>query len=445
MRKCFTAVLTGLAATSLFAARPVIPGALGFGAFARGGEGGPVILVSRFDDDVKHPQRGMLRWALEQKGPRIVKFSSAGTILLKSEITVRDPFLTVDGSEAPGMGICIAGGCLKISDTHDVIIRHVRVRLGDETTLRKNKEHKLKRPHNSDGLDCITLEDSDRILIDHCSLSWSCDEIIGITRCRDVTVQWCILSEPLSNPKIHPYGDEHACPLNASASTLSVHHCLFAHFVMRGPQFECNDLGKHDDYTVKMEAVNNVVFDYSRSGARYSCGVEKGQGQSKDRWFQFQFLNNLFLNKDASKPEIEAITKHGYVDGARVCVSGNESDSRWWSAGARVRDGNKALTHTSTTGRIVDVVHAFCTDAKRCLLKDHSHLNSQLRDERLFHAPLNVAREKTRDAAERVLAEAGCSLHRDEVDQRIIRDVTEMRCGRVIHSQDKVGGWPKLE
>ena len=436
--------MASLAATSLFAAQPVVSGAQGFGALARGGEGGRVLMVTRLDDNPRRPQQGMLRWALEQRGPRIVKFAIAGTIQLEDEVLVRRPFLTVDGSDAPGMGVCIAGGCLKISGTHDVIIRHVRIRLGDETTLRRNKEDKLKRPRNSDGLDCITLEDSDQILIDHCSVSWSCDEIIGITRCRNVTVQWCILSEPLGNPKLHPYGDDHAFPLNASASTLSVHHCLFAHFVMRGPQFECNDLGKHDDYTVKMEAVNNVVFDYERSGARYMCGVEKGQGQSKGRSFQFQFLNNLFLNKDATKPEIEVITKHGYVNGIQVCVSGNEADSRWWSASARVRDEADALNHTSTSGRIVDVVHAFCTDAKHCLLKDHSELNAQLSSERLFRAPVNVPREKTREASSRVLAEAGCSLNRDEVDQRIIRDVAEMRCGKIIASQSKVGGWPKL-
>lgn len=444
MRAAFIAFLLSSILGTAHGITPVVPGARGFGALTRGGHGGRVLMVDRLDDDPQQPQPGMLRWALEQSGPRIVKFALAGTVLLQGEVTVREPFLTLDGSDAPGMGVCIRGGCLKISGTREVIIRELRVRLGDETTLRKNKERGLKRPHNSDGLDCITLEDSRDILIDHCSLSWSCDEIIGITRCRDVTVQWCILSEPLAGAKLHPYGDEHAFPLNASASTLSVHHCLFAHFVMRGPQFECNDLGKEDDYTVKMEAVNNVIFDYARSGARYSCGVEKGQGQGARRWFQFQFLNNLFLNKNAARPEIEAITKHGYVPGTRICVSGNEADTRWWSASARVRGEENNWRHSSTSGHIVDAVHALCEDARHCLAKDASPIAAHLRSQRIFRARVNVPCERTREAAQRVLELAGCS-RRDAADLRVLQDVADMRCGKVIHSQAKVGGWPELK
>jgi hypothetical protein len=420
MRMLLAAVLLGLTVSNLPAAKPTLPGAEGFGASARGGSGGRILLVTRLDDDPRHPQRGMLRWALQQAGPRIVKFDLAGTIELQDQITVRDPYLTIDGSTAPGLGVCIRGGCLKISGSHDVVIREVRIRLGDETTLRKNKRLHLNRPHNSDGLDCITLEDSERILIDHCSLSWSCDEIIGITRCRSVTVQWCILSEPLANPKIHPYGDDHAFPLNASASTLSVHHCLFAHFVMRGPQFECNDLGKRDDYTVKMEAVNNVVFDYERSGARYSCGVERGQGQSKGRSFQFQFLNNLFLNKNATRPEIEAITKHGYADGVRVCLKGNET-------------GNRSRT----------AVKAPVADAEHLLADDQARITSHLRSEPLFAAPVKVAMQSPSEAAALVLASAGCS-QRDAADLRIIKDAQKMQSEKALSSQSKVGGWPKL-
>ena len=420
MRTRVVIILLGLAVARLPAATPAFPGAQGFGASARGGNDGRVLLVTRLDDDPPHPQRGMLRWALQEAGPRIVRFDLAGTIELQDQITVRDPYLTIDGSTAPGLGVCIRGGCLKVSGTHDVIIREIRLRLGDENTLRKNKRQHLKRPHNSDGLDCITLEDSERILIDHCSLSWSCDEIIGITRCRSVTVQWCILSEPLANPKVHPYGDDHAFPLNASASTLSVHHCLFAHFVMRGPQFECNDLGKRDDYTVKMEAVNNVVFDYGRSGARYSCGVEKGQGQSKGRYFHFQFLNNLFLNKDATRPEIEAITKHGYADGVRVCLEGNESGT-----------GSRAS------------VKAPVADAERLLAEDQARIASHLRSEPLFAAPAKVTQQSPREGAALVLASAGCSP-RDAVDLRIIKDAQEMRSEKPLTSQSKVGGWPKL-
>jgi len=42
-----------------------------------------------------------------------------------------------------------------------------------------------------------------------------------------------------------------------------------------------------------------------------------------------------------------------------------------------------------------------------------------------------------------VLAQAGASLHRDSADQRVT-DLVRKRQGRVIDSQQEVGGWPVL-
>ncbi len=201
---------------------------LGFGEKSRGGTGGRTIYVTRRDDNPQHPAEGSLRWALRQSGPRIVKFAVSGDIKLKERIIIREPYLTLDGSDAPRDGVTIRDGSLMFRDTHDIIVREVRIRLGDDPARRQRREYHTKRPPHSAGLDCVSLDDSRRIVFDHCSLSWSSDEIFGITRCRDVTIQWCLLSEPLASPRLHPYGDRHAFPINASASTLSVHHCLIA-------------------------------------------------------------------------------------------------------------------------------------------------------------------------------------------------------------------------
>lgn len=50
----------------------------GWGHGVKVGEGGMVYLVTRLDDDVKKPVRGMLRWALTPKGPRIIRFAVEG-------------------------------------------------------------------------------------------------------------------------------------------------------------------------------------------------------------------------------------------------------------------------------------------------------------------------------------------------------------------------------
>ena len=74
---------------------------------------------------------GSLREAVEASGPRTAVFRVGGVIALKSKLVVRNPYLTVAGQTAPGDGICVKNYTFGCSDTHDVIIRHVRIRLGD--------------------------------------------------------------------------------------------------------------------------------------------------------------------------------------------------------------------------------------------------------------------------------------------------------------------------
>ena len=47
---------------------------------------------------------GTFREACEAGGPRIVVFNVAGIIRLKDRIRIRAPYITIDGSTAPGDG-----------------------------------------------------------------------------------------------------------------------------------------------------------------------------------------------------------------------------------------------------------------------------------------------------------------------------------------------------
>lgn len=425
------------------AASAVTP-ALGFGETTRGGSGGREFAVTRLDDDPKHPARGSLRWALKQEGPRIVKFAVGGEILLRDKLIVREPFLTVDGSDAPGPGISICGGSLMFRDTHDILVRQVRIRLGVEPARRQCREQGTDRPRHSAGLDCVSLDDSWRIVFDHCSLSWSCDEIFGIVRCRDVTIRWCILSEPLGDPRLHPYGDNHAFALNASASTLSVHHCLFAHFAMRGPQFEANDMRAQDRHPVEMEAVNNVIFDYHRSGSRYGCGVEKGNGTPEGKQFRFQFLNNLYLSASAGLLPIEGITRHGAIPNVQVHASGNvlfalTTMRQMVPATPRLFAPGKGPVMPEPGVRAFrEVVVEKRSGVRGRFWKageGSAAIKSQVSARPLFRTAANAAMEPAETAAERVLLDAGCSARRDPVDRRIIADVKMRKYGVAARSQ----------
>jgi hypothetical protein len=371
------------------------PGSLGSEPRFRGGSGGKVIEVTRLDDDPANPQPGMLRWALQQEGPRVVKFRVAGTIKLRDRVSIKRGRVTIDGSEAPGIGVTLRGGSLEFQGADDIVIRYIRVRLGDETTRRKNREQHLKRPRGSAGLDCLNFEHCRNVLVDHVSASWSCDEIISVVHCQNVLVQWCILSEPLGDPRLHPYGDNHAFCFNASASTLRVEHCLFAHYVMRGPQFEANDMRRGDRFTVRMEAVNNVMFDFQRSGSRYTTGVEDHKREAVAKRFEFQFLGNVYLSPKAERPAIEAVTKHGITDAVRLHAAGNVEmaaggSARW----AAVQTDQGESVAQATPG--------------------------------LSQAGAQVVED--------VLQNAGCSLRRDAIDERVVSDVRRFRARPMIDS-----------
>ena len=105
----------------------------------------------------------------------------------------------------------------------------LRVRRGDVIVRATGQ------PTSSVGLDTVSIDNSSNIIFDHCSLSWSCDEIFGIVRNQNVTVQWCVISEPLGDPLLHPYGASHAYGLNCSATMLSVHHNLISKYVFADP------------------------------------------------------------------------------------------------------------------------------------------------------------------------------------------------------------------
>jgi hypothetical protein len=392
---------------------------LGFGEKSRGGAGGRVLMVTRRDDNPQHPTPGSLRWALKQRGPRVVKFAVAGDIQLEDRIIVREPFLTVDGSDAPGDGVCIRKGSLMFRGTHDVIVMQVRIRLGESPAQRQRRENHSRRPPHSAGLDCVSLDDSRRIVFDHCSLSWSCDEIFGITHCQEVTLQWCLLSSPLANRRLHPYGDRHAFPINASASTLSVHHCLMAHYVMRGPQFEANDLRPEDRYTVRMEAVNNVMFDYERSGSRYGSGVEKDNGTAAGKKFQFEFLNNFYLTNSFDKLPLEAITKHGVIRNVQVHASGNV-----WEIVNRDRIVQTQMVRAP-----------FWSEEK-----NSPRSRGQVSAARLFSTSASERPESIQTTVEPILRTAGCS-RRDAVDQQVIDDVRRMRFGKIAHHEPGIFRW----
>src|SRR5574340_165078 len=229
-----------LAAAALAADRPAFPGAEGFGAATPGGRGGEVLFVTNLNDS----GRGSLREACTAKGPRIVVFRVGGIIDLKSAIAIREPYLTIAGQSAPGDGICVRGYELNI-DTHDVIVRHFRSRVGDISGGER------------DGF--MVGGDSRNVIVDHCSVTWAVDENLSPSgNIADVTVQWCLIAESL-NRSVHHKGPHGYGSLVRAVGGLTMHHNLWAHNGGRNPRLGDN-YAKPPFPTFDIR--NNVMYNY---------------------------------------------------------------------------------------------------------------------------------------------------------------------------------------
>jgi len=173
---------------------PAFPGAEGFGAFAQGGRGGQVMHVTNLQD----AGEGSLRACAEATGPRICVFDISGIVELIEDITVEQPYLTIAGQTAPGEGITIRG--MLDLRSHDLVIRHVRVRPGPRT---------IPAPGVTDAIQIVDLAHD--IILDHVSLSWATDEVLSLFgTVRDITIQWSIISESLNCPP-EPFRHHEGC------------------------------------------------------------------------------------------------------------------------------------------------------------------------------------------------------------------------------------------
>lgn len=237
------------------------PTAEGYGKYTVGGRGGRVIEVTNLNDSGE----GSLRAAIDASGPRTVVFRVSGTIDLKSALKIKNPYITIAGQTAPGQGICIKRYPLNIS-ADEVIIRHIRVRLGDET---------------GDDSDAIFCRYQKNIILDHVSASWSIDETMSIYCCENVTIQWCMISESLYNSN-HIKG-AHGFGGIWGSNYSTYHHNLIAHHSSRNPRFASGS--GYNDYR------NNVIYNWGYN----SCyGGEKNEDDPNYNFFEINMVANYY-------------------------------------------------------------------------------------------------------------------------------------------------------
>lgn len=365
---------------------PAFPGAEGFGKFTLGGRGGKVIEVTNLNDSGP----GSFRAACMAEGPRTVVFRISGTIPLESKFRIANPYLTIAGQTAPGDGICIKNYQVNI-DTHDLIIRYLRFRPGDE-------EGKEQDGFGGQG---------DHIIIDHCTVSWGVDETFSINKGTNLTVQWCMVTESLTK-SLHKKGSHGYGGLWGGPGG-SWHHNILAHHSSRNPRASGNKESGLLDYR------NNVIYNW---GFNSAYGGELWPRNWINNYYKYgpatstKVRRRIFLQKDAR---------------GKMYLAGNlvwgfpEVSADNWKGIDFAPDGDAA----EATLRV---------------------------NESYVVAPVET--QSAEQAYELVLAHAGCSRSRDSVDQRIIREIRTgtARFGEtyggggkgIIDSQKAVGGWPEL-
>jgi len=369
-------------ALPLVGATLAFPGAEGFGAATPGGRGGRVFIVTTLADSGP----GSFREACGAQGPRTIVFAVSGIIDLKRPLQVTEPFLTVAAQTAPGDGVCLRGGEFSIK-THDVIVRFLRSRPGD--ILRQE-------------MDAINVVgDSQNVILDHCSASWSVDEALspsgGIS---GITVQWCLIGESLDKG-VHSKGSHGYGSLARAVGGVTFHHNLWVKNVARNPRLGDN-YGKPPYPTFDVR--NNVMALW---GAICS-------GMTGDQLSANYADNYLKPGPDSSARPPIVLTNTARV---RYFVAGNLVEGRpQFDA-----NGETLFTPSEFEGRkLFELV------------------------ERPFAAP-PVTTTSARQAYEDVMERVGATVpRRDAVDQRIIAEVRAGR-GRIINSQTEVGGWPNYQ
>jgi alpha-tubulin suppressor-like RCC1 family protein len=227
-----------LAATELAAGAektlPAFPGAEGFGAASIGGRGGKVLKVTNLNS--KGP--GSFQAACAAEGPRIVVFDVSGVI--EGNVRIAHPRITIAGQTAPSAGVTLAGR-LSCSGLHDVTIRFLRCR----------PEYGIRGGGSGD---CTQLTKTDRMIVDHVSVSGGNDESMDFCVSKNLTVQWCAIEESRAayqGSGQHNYG----MILGYVAGDASLHHSLFAHHSERAPLCGIDTLDHR----------NNVIYNVDQA------------------------------------------------------------------------------------------------------------------------------------------------------------------------------------
>jgi hypothetical protein len=388
------------AAQSLLA----FPGAQGWAAHTPGGRGGSILRVTT----LAPKGAGSLAEALSTKGPRIVVFEVAGAIDLgRAVLRIDEPFLTIAGQTAPAPGITLIRGGLDVA-THDVVIQHLHVRTGTAGAPKRGG-------YEPDAFS--TLGGAHDVIVDHCSMTWAIDENLSASGPRftgaspddwrhgtsyRITYSNNIIAEGLANAT-HAKGEHSKGSLiHDNVTDILIVGNLYAHNYERSPLFKGG---------VRGVVLNNLIYDPGQRAVHYNLIAEEW-AEHPYQLGRMSLIGNV-LRAGPSTPNDLALFELGGSGDIELFAADNIAVDRLG------RPLPMLARYTTAPAKVIEL-------KQRPLLPEGVQVLSAV---------------AVQDA---VIKDVGARpWDRDKVDARIVADTIEGR-GRVIDSEDDVGGYPVI-
>lgn len=389
----------------------------GGGSYSVGGRGtaakqGDVYTVTNLSDSVSDPQPGSLRYGLKRMDrsdkdtsyPRTIVFAVGGTIHIDPAASKLNrgwdigSNTTIMGQTAPGEGITLAGGTIKISG-ENIIIRYLRGRLGSG--------------YDRDG----GVLSGKNVVVDHCTFSWGVDETFSPKEMINSSIQYSIITNGLAvvNKNGDNNGDDelasgesegkHGMATITNGYETSLTHNLYANCGTRMPRFEGAFTYNYNKYTNAMEFSNNVIYNWG-----HNSGYGGDRGEAK-----VNFTNNYYKPGVNTLEKVKTQIFDCDIDGNYGGVKSS------YYIGGNVMESSAEVTADNTKG---------FRDLNGCAYQLTSPVELAVK----YNA------ENANDAYTHVLDSVGASYRRDAIDARLIDDVKD-GTGSFINDQAEAGGW----
>lgn len=389
---------------------PAFPGAEGHGRYVTGGRGGNIVHVTNLNDS----GTGSLRSAVSSSN-RIVVFDVGGIIELKSDLTIKGN-VTILGQTAPYPGITLRYYTVR-PNGNNIIMRFIRIRRGEEKNV-------------NDGADATWARNFTGMILDHCSFSWSIDEIASFYDNRNFTMQWCTIGEALANPG-HTKG-EHSYGGIWGGKDASFHHNFLCHMQNRVPRF-CGARYNWTGYdkTKYANAIQAEIVDF-RNCVMYNWGNGNGCYGGTGGG-NINIVNNYYqagpatVNKtrvtqvsvatdgNADSSPFMGYCARYYINGNYVTAANNPESYDWngviYDSGTYTINGEK-----------------YCPDEKHMYGENVTYVKNGSGVDCVkikLDEPVAIGEITTHTAQtayEKVLANVGASLYRDAVDARYMQE-----------------------